>query len=253
MSMLSLSTAVQAFKKEQAWEVRLHVRSAELSLLLLRRADEGVQWLELRGEASREQHAQDALKDFGMRRRRYYGGGRTLGMDVDSEACAADLLSLVDRILASVGDHAATAVQVDVSCQRDKPPNNPRLLEAIRAASTSQDTATRQRLYAALVNATLLVPQDPQGIGQPEHEQDPLVLEGSQWIAFSDWDALRMWSPHGHPFGLVHGVDFFDHVHTQGQGTVRINPEGVVGGELYASEIAMMVEAVRGYLRDRKT
>ena len=252
MSELSLSSAVNALLKEQAWEVRVHVHHPELSLLLLRRADEDAQWLELRGDAVQGEQYAEALKALGLRRRRHHGGGRALGMDVGMDASATDLLSLLDRVLNYAGD-GPRGLQVQVACQRDKPPENPRLLEAIRAASNSQDTDTRKRLYAALVNATLLVPQDPKHLGQPEHVQEPLKLDDSTWMAFSDWDALRMWSPHGHAFGLVHGVDFFDHVHGQGSGTVRINPEGVVGGELYPAEVAMMVEAVRGYLNAQRT
>ena len=252
MTHASLASAIRAYLDERAWEVRLHVASQALSLLLLRRSDSQTQWLELRGKACEGEQAQASLKALGLRVRRHHGGGRALGMDVGYRHSATDLISLVDGVLAAVMVEVERDLRVDVSCQRDEPPENPRLLEAIRAASTTQDTSTRQRLYAALVNAMLLVPQDPKGVGKPEHMQEPFVLDGPTWIAFSDWDALRMWSPQGHPFGLVHGVDFFEHIYENGLGNVRVNPDGVVGGELYAGEVTMMVEAVRGYLRSQR-
>lgn len=249
----SLAQALSAYHREDAFEVRLHVTSDRHSVLLLRRPALKQQWIEARaadGSAIKDTD-RECLKKLGMRRRRFHGGGRAMGLELDHELSPEKLGEHMDRVLSALGA-ASADTGIHVSCQREQPPENPKLVEAMRAAAVNQDGGTRQRLYAALVNATLLVPIDPTGVGRPEHEQEPLLLEPDVMVAFTDWDAIRQWSAHGHPFGLVYGVDFFGHAADRGATAVRVNPEGIVGGQLFASEVQMMAEAVRGYLKSQR-
>lgn len=248
---LSLQAAAQALVTERAWETRVVIWAPALKLLVFRRPSIQALWVEVwpLGEA----RAEASWGAHGLRRRRYQGGGRTFGKELPFELTAPGLAAELDvllEVLNAPTPDRSPAVEVTIAAQRAEPPQNPALLEAMRAAANNQESRTRQRLYAALVNAPLLIPLEPGSAERPPEEQQPLRSEAQELTAFSDWDALRQWQASGHPFGIVHGTDFFAYAADQGCG-VRINPDGVVGGALYPSEVQMMAEAVRGYLEGR--
>lgn len=249
---LTLAAALSALLSERAFEVRLLVQLKDMRVLVLRRPEDSVLWLEAwPAVAGEPADVRPRFSAAGLRRRRQLPEGpRTFGLELPFHASAAALTSQVDRILSALSSADGDA-EVSLSSQRAVPPQNPLLREAMRAAATTQDGPTRQRLYAALVNATLLVPIEPETAELSEAEQQPLTLDDSTLLAFSDWDALRHWEVAGHPFGLVHGTDLFAHAAERGAG-VRINPEGTVGGALYPSEVQMMAQAVRRFLQSRK-
>ena len=283
---LSVEAALQSLLKESAWETRVRIATPEVRVLVFRRPSEQALWIELWPGSVSLLALRTELQGLGFQRRRFADGARTFGRTLNAAEDISALVAAVERVLALVraqvpvagpnamptpeaaGDATGSStvevpgmngeaqpgsgsgLQVEIKAQRGEPPTNPRLLEAMRAAANHQDERTRQRLYAALVNATLLVPIDLQTVDEPPFGQLPLALTDGVYGAFTDWDALRQWAEEGHPFGLVHGTDFFMHVADQG-GSVRVNPSGSVGGELYPSEVVMMAEAVRGYLRDK--
>lgn len=242
-----MDAALDAWEREDAWETRLVARVSGRSLVLFRRSEAG-RWLEL-GHGGVLSVQRDALKELGLRRRRWVDGASAWGCTFETDQALSSLSEVINTLLSVIGD--AETASFEVLAQREPPPDNPSLLSAMRRAAATQDDDTRRNLYAALVNATLLVPIDPETVHLPSSEQRPLAVEhdvkGPIWGAFSDWDALRQWCPTGHAFGPVHGVDFFAHAHERGGASVRINPGGFVGGELYPSEVAMMVDAVKRY------
>lgn len=255
-----LSTALRSWASENAWEVRLHVNLTDGYCLLFRRPDAHLRWLEVHLNDTQLERLGGALREHGLRRRRHQNGARAFGKALPSKLGRAEVLAQLDAVLNLVDADAAGLNAVTLSCQREQPPENPQLLESIRAVSTRKDDeATRKRLYAAIANATFLVPIRPETVGLNGVDQVPLLvsnggapvgasLDGQTWIAFSDWDSLRQWRPEGHPFGLVHGVDLVRHANDRTASGLQINPNGVAGGSLYPSEIDMMAKAVQGYL-----
>lgn len=251
----SLADALAAWRQaDAAWETRLALRSgvaeADGLLVLFRRQGERQPWVEL-AHQHRAPELRKALMQLGLSRRAWAGGpkawGRTLSLDTD----VADLERTLTRLWQAIGSGLPT---VRLLAQQVQPPTNPGLLKAMRAAASQQDEVTRQALYAAIANASLLVPIDPATVDADPAEQQPHSFaepheELPAWGAFSDWDALRHWRPDGHAFGAVQGAEFLAHVHDKGRCHVQINPGGVVGGQLYPAEVEMMVDAVRAFYR----
>lgn len=243
----------------QAFEVRLVARRGEHYVLLVRRADAAGVRLEL---GTADAGARFDVDDP-MRQRLDASGFARLAGDASprpwgsehGDTSADELLARVnagfDALLGADGGAAAAEVQYELTVEAEAPPDNPKLIEAMRAVARSAAVAERQALYAALVNATLLVPLDPETLSQAPEAQQPLVvdeLEGQPVIAvFSDAQSLRSWRHAGHPWAGVHGADFFSHAERAGVGAVRINPGGKVGGEIYRNEVEAITEGVRRF------
>lgn len=255
---LELNAGVRAWLTDDAWETRLCLRSTHHQLLMFRRREPPEAWIELgHGRDSADDRA--SLTKLGLTRKRWSDGpkawGKTLNTDTNTrEPTGHELAERVSKLWQQACD--SEPYELSLLAQRQKPPDNERLVDAMRTAASARDAKSRQRLYAALVNATLLVPIDPETAQLSETDQRPLSLGHDphgivSWAAFTSWNALRQWHPEGHPFGLVHGTEFFAHVHDLGRCTVRINPEGVVGGELYPAEVKMMVDTVRRFYGNR--
>lgn len=252
---LTLEAALAGLRQEQdAWETRVVLRVGgrpAAPLVVFRRRGQPAPWVEL-GHDQRGADARRAFMSLGLVRKRWMGGAKSWGRELDPEAEPAVMHRTVQRLWDAV--HPGETPDPVLVAQREPPPSNPDLLTAIRDAAERQDEVTRKALYAAIVNAQLLVPIDPATDQLPAAEQRPRPFDDdggelSTWGAFSDWDALRQWQPGGHAFGAVHGAEFLAHVHDQGRCSVRINPDGLVGGELYPAEVQMMVEAVRSFYR----
>jgi hypothetical protein len=146
---------------------------------------------------------------------------------------------------------SVTSATYEITVDAQPPPQNPRLVEAMREVARSAEVPVRQALYAALANGQLVVPIDSESLKGPAEEHAPLQVdsfEGGPVLAvFTDVDALRRWRHVGHPWAGVHGVDFFAHAHRVGATAVRVNPEGEVGGELYGNEVEAIVEGIRRF------
>jgi hypothetical protein len=182
-------------------------------------------------------------RDFRSVRTRRAGDAGRLAVEL-----AGQLEDILVRVYAE--DSAPTArVQLD---DRD-PPTNPDLLDAMRdVAKPPFDHGLRIALYNALVNATFLVP-----LAEDGDEDEPLVLESLKdrpvWGVFSQLDELRAWRPRGWEWAALHGSELFPRAHEAGIASLRINPDGLVGGELYAHEVASLTEAVRRHRAGRRS
>jgi hypothetical protein len=133
-------------------------------------------------------------------------------------------------------------------------PTNPALVDAMRkVAKGGFDEDLRRAMYTELVNAVLLVPLDPEASDSADEGEEYHVLETFQHKpvlgAFTDWNALRLWEPRGWDYLPVHGSELFENAMHRGIATLKINPNGDIGGELYRHEVEMLVEAVRKFRR----
>lgn len=250
--------ALQRLLSTQAFETRLLARRGESYVLLVRRAAGGAVRLELGTEAAGARFEVDA----DMRARLGAGGFARIAGDTTPRPWAAvhrgySAEQLRDRLQDAFEALGApdVGVRFELMIDAEAPPDNPRLVEAMRAVARSGDVPTRQALYAALVNATLLIPVDPGSLDAPPEQQQPLVLDevGGRpvYAAFSDAGSLRSWRHAGHPWAGVDGAEFFAHAERAGVGAVRINPGGKVGGELYPNEVEAITEGVRRFHAQR--
>jgi hypothetical protein len=131
-------------------------------------------------------------------------------------------------------------------------PENPTLIAAMRTVAKGFDEANRRAMYTEMLNATFLVPLDPTQGDEAEgakaffdfetHESGRPTLG-----AFTDWTSLRLWEPRGFGYWPIHGSSLFEMAMDRNPVTMRINPDGDVGGELYAHEVEMLVRAVRSF------
>ena len=120
--------------------------------------------------------------------------------------------------------------------------DNPQLMEAMRRASKERSMEARQGVYRALIRAQLLVPVDAQG----EMIQMGTLGDRPVFAVFSDWVSLRHWDPRGHLFRKAPGATFFQGLAQTDAGSVLINPQGQIGGELYRNEILAIAGAIHG-------
>lgn len=148
--------------------------------------------------------------------------------------------------------------QPDINLVRDQRvhPENVDLVDAMRKVAKDRafDEDTRRGMYTRMLNATFLVPLDPE-VGDDADEADAFFdlkdhPSGRPTLAgFSDWDSLRLWQPRGWDYVPVHGSELFELVQERNAATFKINPGGDIGGELYAHEVEMLVNAVHTFRR----
>ena len=100
----------------------------------------------------------------------------------------------------------------------------------------------RQELYRSLIRADLLIPLD----GKGDMVQVGTLGDRPVFGVFTDWLSLRHWDPRGHAYRKTRGSPFFLGLGQTPAGSVLINPQGQVGGELYRNEILSIAAAIRG-------
>nr|WP_255216084.1 SseB family protein [Pseudenhygromyxa sp. WMMC2535] len=122
----------------------------------------------------------------------------------------------------------------------------------MREVAKGWDEDKRRAMYTELLNATFLVPLDPE-VGDEVDGGDAFLnfethASGRPTLgAFSDWASLRLWEPRGWPYVPMHGSEVFELAHERQPVSFRINPNGDVGGELYGHEVEMLVQVVRDF------
>jgi len=257
--MRGLRQALSKLLSLDAWEARLVVRRAGRYAIAIRSRGEAVTRVELgtddAGAAfSADPDERERLQGAGFARAAGPSGKvwelRRPDDDPPDPDDAAGLVQHVVDGLELLGAEAG-AMTFEITVDAEPPPDNPRLVEAMRATARAADVPSRQALYAALANGQLVVPIDPATLTGPADAHAPLTVgefEGGPVLAvFSDVHSLRRWRHAGHPWAGVHGVDFFGHAERVGATTVRVNPDGAVGGELYQNEVSAIVEGIRRF------
>jgi hypothetical protein len=129
-------------------------------------------------------------------------------------------------------------------------PQNPALVAAMREVAKGWDEAKRRAMYSNMLNATFLMPVDLEIDPDTEGSEAFFVFEthpsGRPTLGvFTDWASLRLWEPRGYEYWPIHGSRLFGMAMERRPVTLRINPDGDIGGELYAHEIEMLVRAVK--------
>lgn len=171
------------------------------------------------------------------------------------EANPAELAATTKSIFEEVFGVAETPTLVGGMVE-NQPPKNPSLVDAMRELARQRDDKHRHAMYEGMLNATFLVPIDPRG--DPDADIDELLYleqEGGGRVVlpvFSDWRHLRWWEPRGWDFIPLHGSDLFPAAAAREVASVRINPKGRVGGELYAHEVDTLVTAIRRHRAKRR-
>lgn len=164
---------------------------------------------------------------------------------------AAEALDMFSRIYAVDGPITTELVEDDT-----EHPENPALINAMRTVAKGFDERTRRAMYTELLNATFLVPIDPtrdDAEGSDAFFDFETHASGRPTLgAFTDWASLRLWEPRGSAYWPIHGSSLFEMAMDRKPVTMRINPEGDVGGELYAHEVEMLVRAVQSFRKQTR-
>lgn len=169
----------------------------------------------------------------------------------DLDGLAKDLLFIAHDIYGS-----EAALELDLEIDDREHPENPELIDAMRKlARPGYDPSDRHAMYNAMANATFLLPIDPDAGDEVDAEDAWLVVErqGDRpvYAAFTDFESLRTWRPLERDYLPVHGSEFFELLEQRRAAILRVNPDGDVGGELYAHELESLAEGVRRFLRRR--
>jgi len=165
----------------------------------------------------------------------------------------AELRSYADEVLElfarAYGVEAGEPAEFDLQLGEPESLRNPELIRLMRLLSEKRDWDTRRALYTALLNATMLVPTDPDaGVVDEPMEVDKLG-KFPVIAAFTDIASLRLWQPRGATYRSLAVADLVPRAVTRRVGSLLINPRGMVGGELYINEL----ESLDGALKRRNS
>ncbi len=160
------------------------------------------------------------------------------GVPSELETAADELLDLLHRVYHRP---EAEVLETSVSLGPRDTTSNPRLDKAIRELSAKKTQRMRNRVYSELLSARLLVPIDESGELQRFGDLDGWDVFG----CFTDAESLLGWDPRGMTYRLVDGTTLFPALMQTKVGSVLINPQGRLGGELYRNEIEALANAAR--------
>lgn len=154
---------------------------------------------------------------------------------------AEEALDILVRIYGVDQPIAAELIEDDT-----EHPQNPALVTAMRRVAKGWDEAIRRAMYTEMLNATFLVPiTEGDAEGSEAFVDFETHASGRPTLgAFTDWASLRLWAPRGCSYWPIHGSVLFEMAMERKPVTLRINPDGDIGGELYAHEVEMLVRAV---------
>lgn len=116
---------------------------------------------------------------------------------------------------------------------------NPKLIKAMRKLSKVRSHEARVAMYQELVNATLLLAVD----GEHPRKIDALG-EWDVFGVFTDDASVRHFDPRGVACKQIYGHLLFPMLMRRKTGSLKINPDGLVGGELYRNELETLARAV---------
>jgi hypothetical protein len=163
--------------------------------------------------------------------------------DGDGDHHTVKIADDATEILRSVyrADPAGAPVTHQLLLGDEDPTTNEPLIDAIRKLSKSRDTPTRDAMYRQMLRGRFLLPVDERGGPIAFGELQGFPVFG----VFTDRAALRWWNPLDVRVEHMRGRQLFPLLSRTGLGSVLINPEGRIGGELYRNEVKMLADAVR--------
>jgi hypothetical protein len=126
---------------------------------------------------------------------------------------------------------------------------NAELLAAIRSVADRDDAETREAFYAALLGSSLLLPTDPEDVGDAA-QADGIRLfttppaEDGSWklLAFTDTEAATAWKSDGVTLTSRPARELFAFAIASSTSAIVLNPAGPAGGELTRREFATLAE-----------
>ena len=153
---------------------------------------------------------------------------------------AAHLLTLFDEVLQT------PAAEFELRLGDPLNTENPTVTERMRTLAQDRSPRARNRVYHALVKATMLVATD----GAPADVNAPLRTVGTLGslrvvAAYTDWDAAVAHDARGPHLLPMNGMDLFPLLVARKVGSLLINPAGPVGGELYKHELWTVAEGCK--------
>ena len=103
----------------------------------------------------------------------------------------------------------------------------------------------RKAVYRALLSTHLVVPteRDEAQDGALVYAQEEPLHGRPVYVAFTSTKALERWRADDATHVEVEGTELFTVLANSDAASILINPQGDVGGELYAHEIKMLAEA----------
>ncbi len=247
-----LLSALEAMTRSRARERRLLVEAGPVYLITVARA--GERTLEQEAVASTLLPAELKLSSERGQLLRNLGFGKSSGRrnwkrklaNEGRTRIADELLDILVRVYGI--DSIPTVELIEDELEH---PDNPELIAAMRKVAKGWDEQSRHAMYTAMLNATYLVPIDETEDDTSEafhvfetHESGRPTLG-----IFTDWPSLRLWQPKGWAYLPIHGSEVFELSMERDLASMRINPEGDVGGELFRHEVEMLVRAVETFRR----
>lgn len=182
-----------------------------------------------------------------------FGRASVLASTDDAARLAAEALDVLHHVFPAQGDTQPPSIDLHLG---DAPTTvNNTLHDRMVALSKDRAMATRQKLYAQLVQSELLVALSAAHTGDAGIGADlPLrrfgELSGAEVVGvFTDWDHLRNFDPRLVPWVALPGEVLFPLLSARRVASVLINPGGgVARGELYRNEIDALADwlAARG-------
>lgn len=191
----------------------------------------------------------EQLKQRGFREKQHHGNlFRKLTLSAGA-ASNGELTRLCDELMTifarAYGVDAGEPAVFDLQLGDGEPLRNPDIIRLMRTLSVRRDWDARRALYAALLDATLLVPVDPEAVTSDEPLEVERLGTFPVFASFTDIDALRMWNPRGLPFRATPVAELVPRALALGAGSLLINPRGLVGGELYRNELESLGDALK--------
>ena len=161
------------------------------------------------------------------------------------EAQALVLARKVADWMAQLYGASAETLQLQLQLGNDEEMDNTALWAAMRVVSRDRTHEARMALYRELINATFLL-----AVEAPSSDTPALIERMGPWAvfaAFTDPASLHAYDPRGVPFRRLYGHELFTLLMRTPVGSLKINPDGDVGGELYRNEIETLAHAVRRF------
>ena len=169
-------------------------------------------------------------------------GARALSraVDIATDDQRADLARLLPRWLSEIFSQDTPAQPVvDLRLGEAYTLDNSRLHQAIRHLAKTRSHGARQAMYQALLRARLMLVVDEGGEPAPFGE-----LQGFHTYAvFTSGEEVDLWDPRRLSLKELPGWSIFPKLAALKPGSLQINPDGRLGGELYRNEVEALANA----------
>ena len=120
---------------------------------------------------------------------------------------------------------------------------NKDLLRCMKVLSGTKQHSARISLYKSLLNSRLLVLMDPETPGIPLPIEK--LIHFDVYACFTDYSSARCFDPRVGELKEDYAYNIFKNLWNLNLGSLKLNPKGDIGGELYRSEIESLIQAIK--------